>query len=298
MPAATTRTSLTVPQSPSLSYKSAPRRQAWVPEPEPIAAVFKAQALPKTTYQAPAQKHAAEAPTTVPKPFALASEARGAQKRKEFDEQLYRQQQQEEMAHEVRANPISHGVPLRAVIEEFELTEPVPFKLAGNFLHEQHKMQMEAKKKQLEEEDAAQRAFKARPVVKCKPVDIEAAPKIELTETREFTFNSDTILERNKQQRQEREERRRVAAAEAEQQQEEKMEAEKQELRKLRATKLVSALPRESFAVSFAFLQLSYAPLCSTPVCQPRPPFGPPPLPPVLRCTKHSLRRSRALPSA
>jgi len=135
---------LTVPRSPHLSSCSRPPP---LPAEEPRQEAFRARPVPKSVYDAPPREDAPELPTTVPQPFALASEVRGEAKKAE--------------RAPAAAGQAERGGAARDEPAELELTEPQPFALECDLRHELHAARAAARQAAQENADKEQREFRA-----------------------------------------------------------------------------------------------------------------------------------------
>ena len=169
----------TVAHSPMLSYKFARSRPVEQP-----AAIDQFKAKP-VNYKALLSAgdlgvpKVEAAPLTEPRPFNLATDARGALAQAALEKQCAQQEAVTAAAHEVKATAISHynsPVVQHGLEAPKPLTSPHPFNLHSLPLHELKQEQIKRQKCQrMEQEDALHSNFHARPV----PKTVASGPSIE-----------------------------------------------------------------------------------------------------------------------
>ncbi|KAL4313026.1 hypothetical protein GQ457_01G001610 [Hibiscus cannabinus] len=129
---------------------------------------------------------------TIPNPFHLHTEERGAEKEKKFVIEIIEKQFEEERARVPKANPYPYTTDYPVVPpkpEPKQCTKPEPFQLESLVRHEEEmKREMEERKKK-EKEEAQMRLFKAQPVLKEDPIPVPEKVRKPLTQVEEFDLH-------------------------------------------------------------------------------------------------------------
>jgi len=233
---------LTVPASPSLSYKNRPARKTIEEEFKP----FKARPMPRSSKKfTPRQRRKS---VTVATPFNLSTESRGAVKDANYNQKLEEKVLSEQERRQFRARAVNEGVRPSSggKFVERHLTEPAPFQLESVRLHEQEQERVKQNRKKEMAEDAAKRKFKAKPVPSSlhgRPGFVPQQSNAPLTEIRPFNLNSDKRAEDREEFETQKEERMMQAEAQKQVQEKQKMRQEAQENRKLRRSLVHKPMP-------------------------------------------------------
>ncbi|KAK9004607.1 hypothetical protein V6N11_042070 [Hibiscus sabdariffa] len=129
---------------------------------------------------------------TIPNPFHLHTEERGAEKEKKFVMEIIEKQLEEERARVPKANPYPYTTDYPVIPpkpEPKQCTKPEPFQLESLVRHEEEmKREMEERKKN-EKEEAQTRVFKAQPVLKEDPIPVPEKVRKPLTQVQEFDLH-------------------------------------------------------------------------------------------------------------
>ncbi|GMJ09882.1 targeting protein for XKLP2 [Hibiscus trionum] len=129
---------------------------------------------------------------TIPNPFHLHTEERGAEKEKKFMMEIIEKQFEEERARVPKANPYPYTTDYPVIPpkpEPKQCTKPEPFQLESLVRHEEEmKREMEERKKK-EKEEAQMRVFKAQPVLKEDPIPVPEKVRQPLTQVQEFDLH-------------------------------------------------------------------------------------------------------------
>ncbi|KAL4271682.1 hypothetical protein GQ457_13G006360 [Hibiscus cannabinus] len=129
---------------------------------------------------------------TIPNPFHLYTEERGAEKEKKFMMEIIEKQLEEERARVPKANPYPYTTDYPAIPpkpEPKQCTKPEPFQLESLVRHEEEmKREMEERRKN-EKEEAQMRVFKAQPVLKEDPIPVPEKVRKPLTQVQEFDLH-------------------------------------------------------------------------------------------------------------
>lgn len=131
---------------------------------------------------------------TVPKPFHLLTEERGAEKERKFMLELQEQKRKEEEARIPKAKPLPYTIDYPVIPqkpEPKECTKPEPFQLESLIRHEEELQRMMEERSRDEKEEAEKRKFRAQPNMSNVPVHIPQVPRMPLTEVQEFIFHAD-----------------------------------------------------------------------------------------------------------
>ncbi|KAK8648099.1 hypothetical protein V6N13_128861 [Hibiscus sabdariffa] len=130
---------------------------------------------------------------TIPNPFHLHTEERGAEKEKKFVTEVIEKQFEEERARVPKSNPYPYTTDYPVVPpkpEPKQCTKPEPFQLESLVRHEEEmKREMEERKKK-EKEEAQMRVFKAQPVLKEDPIPVPGKARKPLTQVQEFELHA------------------------------------------------------------------------------------------------------------
>ncbi|KAG8641411.1 probable serine/threonine-protein kinase At1g54610 isoform X1 [Manihot esculenta] len=131
---------------------------------------------------------------TLPNPFHLHTEERGAKKDRKFVLDLILKRVEEERARIPKANPYPYTTDYRVVPPKPEpkpCTKPEPFQLESLVRHEEE-MQREVEERQrLEKEEANMRIFKAQPVIKEDPIPLPEKVRKPVTQVDQFSLHTD-----------------------------------------------------------------------------------------------------------
>ncbi|KAK8648100.1 hypothetical protein V6N13_128862 [Hibiscus sabdariffa] len=129
---------------------------------------------------------------TIPNPFHLYTEERGAEKEKKFMMEIIEKQLEEERARVPKANPYPYTTDYPVIPpkpEPKQCTKPEPFQLESLVRHEEEmKREMEERRKN-EKEEAQMRVFKAQPVLKEDPIPVPEKVRKPLTQVQEFDLH-------------------------------------------------------------------------------------------------------------
>ncbi|XP_039038446.1 protein TPX2-like [Hibiscus syriacus] len=129
---------------------------------------------------------------TIPNPFHLHTEERGAEKEKKFVMEIIEKQFEESKARVPKANPYPYTTDYPVIPPKPEpkhCTKPEPFQLESLVRHEEEmKREMEERRKK-EKEEAQMRVFKAQPVLKEDPIPVPEKPRKPLTQVQEFDLH-------------------------------------------------------------------------------------------------------------
>lgn len=138
---------------------------------------------------------------TVPHPFHLLTEERGAEKEMKFVTQLLEGEEKEKEARIPKANPYPYTtdyplIPPKPIPKE--CTKPEPFQLESLMRHEEELQRRMEELERIEWEEQERRKFRAQPILSSVPEHVpEVVPRKPLTEVHEFTFHADArALER------------------------------------------------------------------------------------------------------
>uniref|UniRef100_A0A3N7F8A0 TPX2 C-terminal domain-containing protein n=1 Tax=Populus trichocarpa TaxID=3694 RepID=A0A3N7F8A0_POPTR len=131
---------------------------------------------------------------TLPNPFHLHTEERGAEKERKFVMELMQKQMEEERARFHRANPYPYTTDYPVIPPRPEpkpCTKAEPFQLESLVRHEEE-MQREMQERERKEKDEAQmRIFRAQPVLKEDPIPLPEKVRKPLTQVQQFNLNAD-----------------------------------------------------------------------------------------------------------
>ncbi|XWS68676.1 hypothetical protein CRYUN_Cryun04dG0111300 [Craigia yunnanensis] len=131
---------------------------------------------------------------TIPNPFLLQTEERGAEKERKFVMEIIEKQFKEERTRVRKANPYPYTTDYPVIPpkpEPKQCTKPEPFQLESLVRHEEE-MQREMEERQKKEKEEAQmRIFKAQPIIKEDPIPVPEKVRKPLTEVQEFNLHVD-----------------------------------------------------------------------------------------------------------
>ncbi|XVE49964.1 hypothetical protein DITRI_Ditri01bG0123800 [Diplodiscus trichospermus] len=131
---------------------------------------------------------------TIPNPFHLQTEERGAEKEKKFVIEIIEKRFEEERARVPKANPYPYTTDYPVIPpkpEPKQCTKPEPFQLESLVRHEEE-MQREMEERQKKEREEAQmRIFKAQPIIKEDPIPIPEKVRKPLTQVQEINLRVD-----------------------------------------------------------------------------------------------------------
>jgi targeting protein for Xklp2 len=235
---------LTVAASPNLHTKQRSLVHS-KPEPTPkkVITVFKARPLPSHVNSTPKLHHAPSEPLklTIPEPFALATEERSYLEEQRRFEALEKEKRADVEKRHFKARPIPNAAPFRPHLE-MKITEPAPFALQSEQLHEASKQQLEAKLEGERRERVAKSQFKARPVPQAKPVELKRSTR-PLTEITDFTLNTENRSQKREVFEQMKMDKEQVVKMQEERRAALEAERQKQEIKRLRQQLVHKALP-------------------------------------------------------
>ncbi|XP_039046340.1 protein TPX2-like [Hibiscus syriacus] len=129
---------------------------------------------------------------TIPNPFHLHTEERGAEKEQKFVMEVIEKQFEEERIRVPKANPYPYTTDYPVIPpkpDPKQCTKPEPFQLESLVRHEEEmKREMEERKRK-EKEEALMRVFKAQPVLKEDPIPVPEKARKPLTQVQEFDLH-------------------------------------------------------------------------------------------------------------
>ncbi|KAG4212949.1 hypothetical protein ERO13_A01G019000v2 [Gossypium hirsutum] len=129
---------------------------------------------------------------TIPNPFHLQTEERGAEKEKKFVMEIIEKQFEEERARVPKANPYPYTTDYPVIPskpEPKQCTKPEPFQLESLVRHEEEmKREMEERQRK-EKEEAQMRIFTAQPVLKEDPIPVSEKVRKPLTQVQAFDLH-------------------------------------------------------------------------------------------------------------
>ncbi|KAE8706217.1 Protein TPX2 [Hibiscus syriacus] len=129
---------------------------------------------------------------TIPNPFHLHTEERGAEKEKKFVMEIIEKQFEEARARVPKANPYPYTTDYPVIPPKPEpkhCTKPEPFRLESLVRHEEEMKREMEERKTKEKEEAQMRVFKARPVLKENLIPVPEKPRKPLTQVQEFDLH-------------------------------------------------------------------------------------------------------------
>ncbi|XP_050381912.1 protein TPX2 [Argentina anserina] len=157
-----------------------------IPPPSAIHDLFDKLSLNSEPQQNPVPRK------TMPNPFHLHTEERGAEKEKKFYTEVMQKQFEEERARVPKANPYPYTTDYPVIPpkpEPRECTKPEPFQLESLVRHEEEMQKEMEERRRLEMEEAQIRVFKAQPILKEDPIPVPEKVRKPLTQVQEFNLN-------------------------------------------------------------------------------------------------------------
>ncbi|XVE92739.1 hypothetical protein REPUB_Repub01dG0125500 [Reevesia pubescens] len=131
---------------------------------------------------------------TIPNPFHLQTEERGAEKEKKFVMEIIEKQFEEERAKVPKANPYPYTTDYPMIPpkpEPKQCTKPEPFQLESLLRHEEEMQKEMEERKKKEKEEIQMRIFKAQPILKEDPIPVPEKVRKPLTQVHEFNLHID-----------------------------------------------------------------------------------------------------------
>ncbi|XP_027348192.1 protein TPX2 [Abrus precatorius] len=159
-----------------------------IPPPATVADLFGKLSLKSE----PARDHNPLPRNTIPNPFHLHTEERGAEKEKKLIMELLHKQWEEENARIPKANPYPYTTDYPVIPpkpEPKECTKPEPFQLESLVRHEEEMQRELEERLRMEEEEAQMREFKAQPILKEDPIPVPEKVRKPLTQVEEFKLH-------------------------------------------------------------------------------------------------------------
>ncbi|XWS54156.1 hypothetical protein CRYUN_Cryun10bG0065100 [Craigia yunnanensis] len=159
-----------------------------IPPPPPVVDLFDKLSLKSEPSHDPIPRN------TIPSPFHLHTEERGAEKERKFVTEIIEKQFEEERARVPKANPYPYTTDYPVIPpkpEPKQCTKPEPFQLESLVRHEEEmRRQMEGRQKK-EKEEAQMRVFKAHPILKEDPMPVPEKVRKPLTQVQEVNLHVD-----------------------------------------------------------------------------------------------------------
>ncbi|XP_021681206.2 protein TPX2 isoform X2 [Hevea brasiliensis] len=131
---------------------------------------------------------------TLPNPFHLHTEERGAEKDRKFVMDLMQKQLDEERARIPKANPYPYTTDYPVIPPKPEskpCTKPEPFQLESLVRHEEEMRREMDERQRIEKEEANTRIFRAQPVTKEDPMPLPEKVRKPLTQVQQFNLHTD-----------------------------------------------------------------------------------------------------------
>ncbi|KAK4342332.1 hypothetical protein RND71_038148 [Anisodus tanguticus] len=131
---------------------------------------------------------------TIPSPFHLYSEERGAEKERKLFTELLQRQIEEERSRVPKATPYPYTTDYPVIPPKPEpkhCTKPEPFQLESLVRHEREMQRELEERLRLEKEEAMMRAFRVQPVLIEDPIPIPEKVRKPLTQVQEFNLHVD-----------------------------------------------------------------------------------------------------------
>lgn len=178
---------------------------------------------------------------TIPEPFALATEERSYLEEQKRQQALEKERRELEAKRAFKARPMPNVVPFRPQLE-LKVTEPEPFYLQSEILHDAAQRELEEKLAKEREERLAKAQFKARPVLKAKPMELKRSVR-PLTEITSFALNTESRSQQREVFEQRKLEKEQIAKMQEERRQALEAERQKQEIARMRQQLVHKALP-------------------------------------------------------
>ncbi|XVF66798.1 hypothetical protein PTKIN_Ptkin10aG0066900 [Pterospermum kingtungense] len=130
--------------------------------------------------------------TTIPNPFHLHTEERGAEKEMKFVTEIIEKQIEEERARIPKAKPYPYTTDYPVIPpkpEPKQYTKPEPFQLESLVRHEEEMQREMEERQKKEKEEEQRRIFKAQPIIKEDPIPApEKVRRKPLTQVQEFNL--------------------------------------------------------------------------------------------------------------
>ncbi|XVE66174.1 hypothetical protein DITRI_Ditri08aG0059200 [Diplodiscus trichospermus] len=131
---------------------------------------------------------------TIPNPFHLQTEERGAEKERKFVMEIIQKQYEEERARVSKANPYPYTTDYPVIPPKPEpkgCTKPEPFQLESLVRHEEEMQREMEERRKKETEEAQMRVFKAQPILKEDPIPVPEKVRKPLTQVQELNLHVD-----------------------------------------------------------------------------------------------------------
>ncbi|KAG8641368.1 protein TPX2 isoform X2 [Manihot esculenta] len=187
---------------------------------------------------------------TLPNPFHLHTEERGAEKDRKFILDLMQKQLEEERARIPKANPYPYTTDYPVVPPKPEpklCTKPEPFQLESLVRHEEEMQREMEERQRLEKEEANMRIFKAQPVIKEDPIPLPEKVRKPLTQVEQFSLRTDNRAVDRAEFDQKVKEKEQLYKRYREESEAARMIEEEKALKQLRRTMVPHARPVPSF---------------------------------------------------
>ncbi|XP_057954417.1 protein TPX2 isoform X2 [Malania oleifera] len=160
-----------------------------IPQPITVADIFDKLSLNSES------RHSIQIPrTTMPNPFHLHTDERGAEKEKKFVMDVMQKQLEEERARIPKATPYPYTTDYPVVPpkpEPKQCTKPEPFQLESLVRHEEEMQREMEERQRMEREKAQMRMFRAQPILKEDPIPVPDLVRKPLTQVQEFNLHVD-----------------------------------------------------------------------------------------------------------
>ncbi|OMO62772.1 TPX2 protein family [Corchorus capsularis] len=138
---------------------------------------------------------------TIPNPFHLHTEERGADKERKFVMEVIEKRIEEERARVPKANPYPYTTDYPVIPpkpEPKQCTKPEPFQLESLMRHEEEMQKEMEERRRKEKEEAQMRVFKAQPIPKEDPIPVPEKVRKPLTQVQQFNLHVEhRAVERN-----------------------------------------------------------------------------------------------------
>ncbi|KAL2328189.1 hypothetical protein Fmac_021616 [Flemingia macrophylla] len=157
-----------------------------IPQPAAVADLFAKLSLKSEPAHKPIPRN------TVPNPFHLHTEERGAEKEKKLVMELLQKQLEEENARIPKANPYPYTTDYPVIPpkpEPKQCTRPEPFQLESLVRHEEEMQREQEERRRMEQEEAKMREFRAQPILKEDPIPVPEKIRKPLTQVEEFSLH-------------------------------------------------------------------------------------------------------------
>ncbi|XP_048327650.2 protein TPX2 [Ziziphus jujuba] len=131
---------------------------------------------------------------TIPNPFNLHTDERGAEKERKFVTEVMLKQWEEERARVPRANPYPYTTDYPVIPPKPEpkpCTRPEPFQLESLVRHEEEIQREMEERLRKEKEEEEMRIFRALPILKEDPIPVPEKVRKPLTQVQEFNHHTD-----------------------------------------------------------------------------------------------------------